>query len=352
MYAAGKIPGSFFRREARAGESAILTCRLIDRPLRPSFPAGFRNEVHVVGTVMGADQENPYDVAAINGASAALMLSGIAFDGPIGAVRLAYTTDGEWLAHPTYDESDAATFEIVVAGRQLDDGDIAVMMVEAGGTESSWSYYEDGAPKVDEAALAESLEASKQYIAESIALQKQLVEAYEAEHGPIEAVPYTVSTDYDDDVLAAVESAVGDRMVDVQSIADKAERTEAEEALRSEVIDSVVGGLVTDDRDEEATTKQVKAAVRSITKSTVRSRIVNDGVRIDGRGPTDIRPLSAEVGLIPTAHGTGLFQRGETQVLNFCTLGMRKMDQMVDGIEPADQEALPAPLQLPALLHR
>ena len=177
MYAAGKIPGSFFRREARAGESAILTCRLIDRPLRPSFPAGFRNEVHVVGTVMGADQENPYDVAAINGASAALMLSGIAFDGPIGAVRLAYTTDGEWLAHPTYDESDAATFEIVVAGRQLDDGDIAVMMVEAGGTESSWSYYEDGAPKVDEAALAESLEAAKQYIAESIALQKQLVEA-------------------------------------------------------------------------------------------------------------------------------------------------------------------------------
>ncbi|MGI9576982.1 MAG: polyribonucleotide nucleotidyltransferase, partial [Microthrixaceae bacterium] len=334
MYAAGKIPGSFFRREARAGESAILTCRLIDRPLRPSFPEGFRNEVHVVGTVMGADQENPYDVAAINGASAALMLSGVAFDGPIGAVRLAYTIDGEWLAHPTYEESDAATFEIVIAGRQLDSGDIAVMMVEAGGTEKSWGYYEDGAPKVDEAALATSLEESKQYIKSAIALQKDLVAAYEAEHGAIEAVPYSVSTDYDEDVLAAVESAVGDKMVEVQSIADKAERTEAEEALRSEVLDSVVAGLVNDDRDEDATTKQAKAAVRSITKSTVRTRIVNDGVRIDGRGPADLRALSAEVGVIPTAHGTGLFQRGETQVLNFCTLGMQRMDQRVDGIEP------------------
>jgi polyribonucleotide nucleotidyltransferase len=334
MYAAGKIPGSFFRREARAGESAILTCRLIDRPLRPSFPEGFRNEVHVVGTVMGADQENPYDVAAINGASAALMISGIAFDGPVGAVRLAYTTDGEWLAHPTYEESDAATFEIVVAGRQLDDGDIAVMMVEAGGTEKSWEYFEQGAPKVDEAALATALEESKQYIKSAIALQKDLVADFEAEYGPIEAVPYSVSTDYDDDVFAAVESAIGSKMVEVQSIADKAERIEAEEALRDEVIASVVAGLVNDDRDEEAATKQVKAAVRSITKSTVRSRIVNDGVRIDGRGPTDIRPLSAEVGVIPTAHGTGLFQRGETQVLNFCTLGMQKMDQMVDGIEP------------------
>ncbi|MFI5043765.1 MAG: polyribonucleotide nucleotidyltransferase, partial [Acidimicrobiales bacterium] len=144
MYAAGKIPGSFFRREGRAPESAILTCRLIDRPLRPSFPSDFRNEVHVVGTVFGADQVNPYDVLAINAASAALCISGIPFSGPLGAVRLAYSTDGEWIAHPTYEESDAATFEIVVAGRQLDSGDVAVMMVEAGGTEKSWEYYSEG----------------------------------------------------------------------------------------------------------------------------------------------------------------------------------------------------------------
>ena len=142
-YAAGKIPGSFFRREGKSSDQAILTCRLIDRPLRPSFPSGFRNEVHVVGTIFGADQINPHDVLAINASSAALMISGIPFDGPIGAVRVAYTVDGTWIPHPTFQEGDAATFELVVAGRALDDTsetDIAIMMVEAGGTEHSWDY--------------------------------------------------------------------------------------------------------------------------------------------------------------------------------------------------------------------
>ena len=161
MYAAGKIPGSFFRREGRPTDQAILTCRLIDRPLRPSFPSGFRNETQVVGTIIGADLENPHDVLAINAASAALMLSGIPFDGPIGAVRVAYSVAGEWLPHVTYQEGDASTFELVVAGRQLADGDIAIMMVEAGGTEKAWSYYEAGAPKVTEEVIAEGLEASK-----------------------------------------------------------------------------------------------------------------------------------------------------------------------------------------------
>ncbi|MEI2639849.1 MAG: hypothetical protein V9F03_12780 [Microthrixaceae bacterium] len=173
MYAAGKIPGSFFRREGRAGEAAILTARLTDRPLRPSFPSDFRNEVHIVGTVFGADQVNPYDVLAINGASAALTISNIPFNGPIGAVRLAYSPQGEWIAHPTYDESENSTFEIVVAGRRLDDGDVAVMMVEAGGTEASWNLYQEGAPKVDEAALATALNESKRWISESIELQLQ-----------------------------------------------------------------------------------------------------------------------------------------------------------------------------------
>ena len=143
MYAAGKIPGSFFRREGRPGEQAILTCRLTDRPLRPSFPKDFRNEVQVIATILGADLENPHDVASINGASAALTVSGIPFNGPIGAVRLAHH-DGEWIAHPTYQEGDESTFEIVVAGRKLDDGDIAIMMVEAGGTEDTWELYEAG----------------------------------------------------------------------------------------------------------------------------------------------------------------------------------------------------------------
>ena len=175
MYAAGKIPGSFFRREGKATDQAILTCRLIDRPLRPSFPEGFRNEVHVVATIFGADQENPHDVLAINAASAALMISGIPFAGPIGAVRIAYTADGQWIPHPTYQEGDLATFELVVAGRARPDGEIAIMMVEAGGTEDAWRHYEDGAPKVTEEVIAGGLEDSKVWIKESIDLQKQLV---------------------------------------------------------------------------------------------------------------------------------------------------------------------------------
>src|SRR5215471_7434848 len=173
MYAAGKIPGSFFRREGRPGEHAILTARLTDRPLRPSFPADFRNEVQVIATVLGVDLENPHDIASINGASAALMVSGIPFNGPIGAVRLAHH-EGEWIAHPTFQEGDRSTFEIVVAGRLLDDGDVAIMMVEAGGTEMAWDLYEDGAPKVTEEVIAEGLEYSKQWIAASIKMQSEL----------------------------------------------------------------------------------------------------------------------------------------------------------------------------------
>jgi polyribonucleotide nucleotidyltransferase len=338
MYAAGKIPGSFFRREGRAPESAILTCRLIDRPLRPSFPEGFRNEVHIVGTVMGADQENPYDVLAINAASAALMLSDVPFDGPIGAVRMAYTQSGEWIPHPTYQDSDDGTFEIVVAGRELDNGDVAVMMVEAGGTEKSFQYYDEGAPKVDEAALATALEECKRWIKDAIALQRDLV----AQVGKKPVMSYDVQADYTPEIYAEVESLGGDRIKDVMQVADKAERSAGEDALRSELLERIVPGLVTaavadgagEDSATALATKQVKNAFRSLSKNTVRTRIVKDGARIDGRGLRDLRPLSAEVGVIPTAHGTGLFQRGETQVLNFCTLGMARMDQMIDGIDP------------------
>src|SRR5690554_6737274 len=174
MYAAGRIPGSFFRREGRPTDAAILACRLIDRPLRPSFADGFRNETQIVVTVMGSDRANPYDVLAINGASAALMISGIPFEGPIGAVRIAYTQDGTWLPHPTYQEGDDSTFELVVAGRAVGD-DVAIMMVEAGGTERAWEYYEAGAPKVTEEVIASGLEAAKTWIRESIDLQRQLV---------------------------------------------------------------------------------------------------------------------------------------------------------------------------------
>ena len=324
MYAAGKIPGSFFRREGKAPDQAILTCRLIDRPLRPCFPDGFRNEVHVVGTTLAADLVNPHDVPAINGASAALMLSGIPFDGPIGAVRLAFTTDGEWIPHPTtYEEGEESTFEMVVAGRALGDDDVAISMVEAGGTEASWPAFQDGAPKVDEAVLAGGLDAAKQYILESIKAQRSLMDAA----GVKEPMAYGVTRDYAPEVLAAMETK-REAIEATQVISDKAERLAAEGTLR----DELVAELAPQFSEVDGVEKQLKAAFRSVTKAVVRSRIVNDGARIDGRGPKDIRPLSAEVGLLPSVHGSGLFQRGETQVLNVATLGMPRMEQMIDAL--------------------
>ena len=325
-YAAGKIPGSFFRREGRPTEAAILTCRLTDRPLRPAFPDGFRNETQVVLTVIGADQVNPHDVLCINAASAAFMLSGIPFDGPIGAVRLAYSQDGTWIPHPSYEEGDDSTFELVVAGRQLDSGDVAIMMVEAGGTEKAWSYYEAGAPKVTEDVIASGLEASKTWIKESIALQLELV----AKAGQRAPLAYTPVLDYSDEVFAAVTAAGSSSLAQAQSIAVKADRNAATDAATAEIIAALAG----DGKPFAGQDKAVKEAVRSLTKKLVRKRIVEDGVRIDGRGPRDLRPVSAEVGVLPTAHGSGLFQRGETQVMNVTTLGMPRMNQLLDTIGP------------------
>src|SRR6266511_1220866 len=330
MYAAGKIPGSFFRREGRPGEQAVLTCRLTDRPLRPSFPEGFRNEVQVISTILGADLENPHDIASINGASAALTVSGIPFQGPIGAVRLAHH-NGEWLAHPTYQEGDDSTFELVVAGRRTDSGDIAIMMVEAGGTEKTCELYEQGAPKITEEIITGGLEESKRWISAAIDLQLELRKAYEAARGPIEAISYEVRTDYDDDVYAAVDDIARADVDEAMKIADKTAREERTHELDAQLVEKLCG---TADAPGQFADRagQVKKALRSLQKDVVRRRIVNEGVRIDGRGSADIRPLSAEVGVISTAHGSGLFQRGETQVLSVATLAMPRMEQMLDTI--------------------
>ncbi len=333
-YAAGKIPGSFFRREGRPTEDAILTCRLTDRPLRPAFPDGFRNEVQVVTTVLGVDMANPHDVLSINAASAALMISGIPFEGPIGSVRVAYTTEGNWIPHPTYEEGEASTFELVVAGRELDNGDVAIMMVEAGGTEQSFYFYEDGAPKVDEVALAEGLDASKQWIKESIALQRQLVASVIATSGPIEQLPFTPVLDYTPEVFAAVEACVSAEVGAAVAIAGKAERNAATDAATAKALEALCG----EDGEFAGQEKAVKEAVRSLTKKLVRRRIVNEGLRIDGRGVRDLRPVSAEVGVLPTAHGSGLFQRGETQVMNVLTLAMPRMNQMIDSLSPNNEK--------------
>jgi polyribonucleotide nucleotidyltransferase len=336
-YAAGKIPGSFFRREGRPTEDAILTCRLTDRPLRPSFAEGFRNETQIVITVLGADQENPHDVLAINAASASLMVSGIPFEGPIGAVRLAYSTDGEWIPHPTYAEGDSGTFELVVAGRELADGDVAIMMVEAGGSEKSFQYYGEGAPKVDEAVLAGGLEASKRWIKESIALQRQLVASVIATHGPITPLEFTPVIDYAADVFDGVERVATDKLAGAVTIALKADRN----AAIDEVADATVAelaGAVEAAGEFAGREKEIREAVRSLTKKLVRKRIVDEGIRIDGRGTTDLRSVSAEVGVLPTAHGSGLFQRGETQVMNVTTLAMPRMNQLLDTLSPETQK--------------
>ena len=333
-YAAGKIPGSFFRREGRPSEDAILTCRLTDRPLRPSFAEGFRNETQIVTTVLGADQLNPHDVLSINAASAALMISGIPFDGPIGSVRIAYTTEGTWIAHPTYQEGEAGTFELVVAGREMDNGDVAIMMVEAGGTEKSFYYYEDGAPKVDEAVLAGGLQACKVWIKESIALQRQLLASVIATRGPIETMSFTPVLDYTPEVFAAVEILVSDKIADAVKIAGKAERNAATDAAAA----TAVAALCGEGGEFAGQEKAVKEAVRSLTKKLVRKRIVNDGLRIDGRGVRDLRNVTAEVGVLPTAHGSGLFQRGETQVMNVLTLAMPRMNQMIDSLSPNNEK--------------
>jgi len=327
MYAAGKIPGGVFRREGRPGEPAILTCRLTDRPLRPSFPEGFRNEVQVVATIMGADLINPHDVLSINGASAALTVSGIPFDGPIGAVRLS-RQGTEWIAHPTFEESAESTFELVVAGRMIASGDIAIMMVEAGGTEATWRLYEAGAPKVTEEVIADGLEEAKQWIKASIELQKQLHAAVVSARGPIPEIPYEIHRDYDDDVFETVAEQATEATREAMSIADKSERNDR----LDEILEGVVLAMCGTPEEPEPfapRAKQIKPAFRALQKKVVRTRIVNEGRRIDGRGTTDIRPLSAEVEILPTAHGSGLFQRGETQVLSVLTLGMPRMEQFI-----------------------
>jgi polyribonucleotide nucleotidyltransferase len=326
MYAAGKIPGSFFRREGRPTDQAILTCRLIDRPLRPSFADGYRNETQVVATILGADQENPHDVLAINGASAALMLSGIPFEGPLGAVRLAFDQEGNWKPNPTYQEGDDATFELVVAGRAVGD-DVAIMMVEASGTEKAWSYYENGAPKVTEEAIAQGLEEAKTWIRESVELQKELV----AKAGVHDPIPYEPVHDYGDDVFARVAEVGTDVVAKANTIVDKAERNAANDAARDTIIEQLAPEF-------EGREGEIKQAVRSLTKQVVRKRIVEEGVRIDGRGVADLRAVTSEVGVLPTSHGSGLFQRGETQVLNVTTLGMPRMDQLLDTIGIDDKK--------------
>ncbi|MGI8426272.1 MAG: polyribonucleotide nucleotidyltransferase [Actinomycetota bacterium] len=327
MYAAGKIPGGFFRREGRASEKAILTCRLIDRPLRPCFPDGFRNDVHVVGIVSAVDGENPFDVLAINAASAALMLSGIPFEGPVGAVRLAHI-DGTWTANPTFDESLDGTFEIVVAGRKNSAGEADILMVEAGATEDALVLVAEGAPEVNEDVVAEGLEQAKQYILEAIELQEELVAAAGVKQ---QTTKWAIEGAPDAALAARVAELTESKLAAALEVADKADRESQIDEIKTALAEAT-------SEEFPDRSKEVSAVFSKQNKKMVRQRILEKGVRIDGRGLTDVRPISCEVGIIPRVHGTGLFNRGQTQVLSTVTLGMLKMSQMLDDLGVEDSK--------------
>jgi polyribonucleotide nucleotidyltransferase len=331
QYAAGKIPGSFFRREGRPSEDAILTCRLTDRPLRPSFAKGLRNEIQIVSTIMALDPDHLYDVVAINGAACSVLLAGLPFSGPVAGVRVALI-DGEWVPFPSYSELEGAVFDMVVAGRVVDavagaeqDGfsnDVAIMMVEAEATENTIQLVAGGAQAPTEEIVAQGLEAAKPFLAELCAAQQRLADAAAK---PTRDFP--VFLDYSDDAYDAVEAAVSDELAKALTIADKQERELELDRVKELAKERTAEAL-------EGREKEVSAAYRSLTKKLVRQRVIRDGVRIDGRGVADIRTLSAEIDVVPRVHGSSLFERGETQILNVATLNMLRMEQMVDTLSP------------------
>ncbi|HEY8719454.1 polyribonucleotide nucleotidyltransferase [Pengzhenrongella sp.] len=320
MYAAGRIPGSFFRREGRPSTEAILACRLIDRPLRPTFAKGLRNEVQVVITVMALHPDDSYDTLAINAASLSTQLSGLPFTGPIAGVRIALV-DGQWVAFPKYSDKERAVFEMVVAGRIAGD-DVAIMMVEAEATNDSWNLINEGATAPTEAVVAEGLEAAKPFLKLLCEAQADLA-ARAAK--PVREFPRFL--DYQDDTYAAVKGAVEADLTVALTIADKQDREDRLDEIKAAALAQLSGQF-------EGREKELSAAVRAVTKFLIRQRVLTDGVRMDGRGLADIRTLSAEVEVLPRVHGSALFERGETQILGVTTLNMLRMEQQLDTLAP------------------
>jgi len=324
MYAAGKIPGSFFRREGRPSEDAILTCRLIDRPLRPSFIKGLRNEIQIVVTVMALNPDHMYDVIAINAASMSTQLAGLPFSGPIGGVRVALI-EGQWVAFPNHSDLEKAVFDMVVAGR-ISDNDVAILMVEAEATVKTIELIKGGATVPTEEIVGQGLEAAKPFI--KILCEAQIKLAKQAAKPTGE---FPVFLDYQEDIYAVVEKAAKDDLAKALTIAGKQERE-----TKLNEINSAVTEKITVDFPERV--KEISAALRSVTKKLVRQRVLREKIRIDGRGLRDIRALTAEVEVIPRVHGSAIFERGETQILGITTLNMLKMEQQLDTLSPEDHK--------------
>ena len=329
QYAAGRIPGSFFRREGRAGTEAILAARLIDRPLRPGFVKGLRNEVQVVETVLTIDPDDAYDVLAINAASMSTQIAGLPFTGPIGGTRLALI-DGQWVAFPRWSELERSVFNIVVAGRIVtkEDGseDVAIMMVEAGGGKNEWELIQAGATAPTEDVVADGLEAAKPFI-------KALCEAQikVAEKASKETADFPLFLDYTDEEYAAVEEYAAEKVAQALLTEGKLARDQAVDAVKEEML----GALAERFPESE---KALKAAFRSLEKATIRNRTLREEIRMDGRTPRQIRSLSAEVEVLPRVHGSALFQRGETQILGITTLAMLRMEQQIDNLSPVNSK--------------
>lgn len=304
MYAAGKIPGGFFRREGRPSDSAVLTARLIDRPLRPSFPNGFSNDIQVITTTLSVDQKNPPDILALNGASAALTISSIPFNGPIGGVRIGL--DGsEWLINPTFQELENSQLDLVIAGSEE-----AILMVEA------------SANQVPENKIVEALELGHEVIKEFIIIQKEFAAevAKEKFHFEIKEI--------DSELETRVRSVATEAINQALRNPDKAGREKAVSETKERLLDEL-------SVEFEEQTRTIKDLFRAIEKELVRKMISEERIRVDGRGTAEIRQVVAEVGMLPQTHGSGLFTRGQTQALSVLTLGTMREAQIIDtlGIE-------------------
>ena len=320
MYSAGKIPGGFFRREGRQTEKAILACRLIDRPLRPSFKDGFRCETQIIATVLSVDNENEYDILALNAASLGLQLAGVPLESAVGAVRMSLINDN-WVVQATNTELEESVFDMVVAGSLNPKGEIDIVMVEAGATDNAFNKIDEGSAAPSENIVADGIDMSKEFISKLIEAQKELVAKRD-----VPEVDWPIIEDYSEELKSQISEAFGSDIETAMAITDRSERSEKQSSLEDQAIEKFL------DEDDD-NTKAIKLAFKSIVKNTVRDRVLSGGARLDGRTPTDIRNISAEINLLPTVHGSSLFLRGETQVLNVTTLGMSRLEQMLDTID-------------------
>jgi polyribonucleotide nucleotidyltransferase len=320
MYSAGKIPGGFFRREGRQTEKAILACRLIDRPLRPSFKDGFRCETQIIATVLSVDNENEYDILALNAASLGLQLAGVPLESAVGAVRMSLINDN-WVVQATNTEIEESVFDMVVAGSLNSKGEVDIVMVEAGASDDAFEKIDNGSTAPSENIVADGIDLSKEYISKLIEAQKELVSKRD-----IPVVDWPIVEDYPEELKTKITDEYSEKVESITALTDRSERSEKQSELQDEVIEKFLD-------DETDNTKAIKLAFKSLVKSTVRNRVLTGGPRLDGRTPTDIRNISSEIDLLPTVHGSSLFLRGETQVLNVTTLGMSRLEQMLDTID-------------------